>query len=77
MSLSWPWALLGLLAVPLLLAARWWLNRRRKRTALTVSSVADSNTPEVHVRGTQQRGGVEHDLMARPQFGGQFRDRVL
>jgi Ca-activated chloride channel family protein len=40
MSLSWPWALLGLLAVPLLLAARWWLNRRRKRTALTVSSVA-------------------------------------
>ncbi|XVV13904.1 VWA domain-containing protein [Actinoplanes sp. CA-131856] len=40
MSFSWPWALLALLAVPLLLAARWWLNRRRKRTAVTVSSVA-------------------------------------
>jgi Ca-activated chloride channel family protein len=40
MSLSWPWALTALLAVPLLLAARWWLNRRRKRTAITVSSVA-------------------------------------
>jgi Ca-activated chloride channel family protein len=40
MSFSWPWALLALLAVPLLLAARWWLNRRRKRSAVTVSSVA-------------------------------------
>jgi Ca-activated chloride channel family protein len=40
MSLSWPWALLALLAVPLLLVVRWWLNRRRKRTAITVSSVA-------------------------------------
>jgi Ca-activated chloride channel homolog len=40
MSLSWPWALLALLAVPLLLAVRWWLNRRRKRSAITVSSVA-------------------------------------
>ncbi|MFC7527362.1 VWA domain-containing protein [Actinoplanes sp. GCM10030250] len=40
MSLSWPWALLALLAVPLLLVARWWLNRRRKRAAVTVSSVA-------------------------------------
>jgi Ca-activated chloride channel family protein len=40
MSLSWPWALLGLLIVPLLLAARWWFNRRRKRSAVTVSSVA-------------------------------------
>jgi Ca-activated chloride channel family protein len=40
MSLSWPWALLALLAVPVLLAARWWLNRRRRRTAITVSSVA-------------------------------------
>ncbi|WP_430783623.1 VWA domain-containing protein [Actinoplanes sp. G11-F43] len=40
MSLSWPWALLALLAVPLLLTARWWLNRRRKRSAVTVSSVA-------------------------------------
>jgi Ca-activated chloride channel homolog len=40
MSFSWPWALLALLAVPLLLVARWWLNRRRKRSAITVSSVA-------------------------------------
>jgi Ca-activated chloride channel family protein len=40
MSFSWPWALLALLAVPLLLAARWWMNRRRKRNAITVSSVA-------------------------------------
>ncbi|TQS44767.1 VWA domain-containing protein [Cryptosporangium phraense] len=40
MSLHWPWALLALLAVPLLLVARWWFNRRRRRTALQVSSVA-------------------------------------
>ncbi|MEV0897590.1 VWA domain-containing protein [Actinoplanes sp. NPDC049802] len=40
MSLSWPWALLAVLAVPLLLTARWWLNRRRKRAAVTVSSIA-------------------------------------
>jgi Ca-activated chloride channel homolog len=40
MSFSWPWALLALLAVPLLLGLRWWLNRRRKRAAITVSSVA-------------------------------------
>lgn len=40
MSFSWPWALVALLAVPLLLAARWWLNRRRKRSAVVVSSVA-------------------------------------
>jgi len=40
MSFSWPWASLALLAVPLLLAARWWLNRRRKRATVTVSSVA-------------------------------------
>jgi Ca-activated chloride channel family protein len=40
MSFSWPWALLALLAVPLLLVMRWWLNKRRKRTAITVSSVA-------------------------------------
>ncbi|GAA2492734.1 VWA domain-containing protein [Winogradskya humida] len=40
MSFSWPWALLALLAVPLLLALRWWLNRRRKRSAITVSSIA-------------------------------------
>jgi Ca-activated chloride channel family protein len=40
MSFSWPWALVTLLAVPLLLVARWWLNRRRKRSAVVVSSIA-------------------------------------
>ena len=40
MSLSWPWALTALLLVPLLLVFRWWANRRRKRVALRVSSVA-------------------------------------
>jgi Ca-activated chloride channel family protein len=40
MSLSWPWALAALLIVPLLLAFRWWADRRRKRAALRVSSVA-------------------------------------
>jgi len=40
MSFSWPWAMLALLVVPLLPAARWFFNRRRKRTAITVSSVA-------------------------------------
>jgi Ca-activated chloride channel family protein len=40
MSFSWPWALVALLAVPLLPVARWWLNRRRKRSAVTVSSIA-------------------------------------
>ncbi|BCJ39408.1 UPF0353 protein [Actinoplanes ianthinogenes] len=40
MSLSWPWALVALLVVPMLLTARWWFGRRRKRAALTVSSLA-------------------------------------
>jgi Ca-activated chloride channel homolog len=40
MSFHWPWALAALLVVPLLLLARWFLNRRRKRNAVTVSSVA-------------------------------------
>ncbi|MFG1603707.1 VWA domain-containing protein [Actinoplanes sp. NPDC049265] len=40
MSFDWPWALLAVLAVPLLFLARWWFNRRRRRTAITVSSVA-------------------------------------
>ncbi|WP_062350422.1 VWA domain-containing protein [Herbidospora yilanensis] len=39
MSLSWPLALLALLVVPLLLLARWWFDRRRKRSAIGVSSV--------------------------------------
>ncbi|NUT37808.1 MAG: VWA domain-containing protein [Hamadaea sp.] len=40
MSLSWPWALAALLAVPLLFGVRWWANRRRRRVAVRVSSVA-------------------------------------
>ncbi|MFI1991641.1 VWA domain-containing protein [Actinoplanes sp. NPDC020271] len=40
MSLSWPWALLALVTVPLLPAARWWFDRRRRRSAVTVSSIA-------------------------------------
>src|SRR2546430_8871410 len=40
MSLTWPWALLALLAFPLLLGYRWWLRRRRRRGAVRMSSVA-------------------------------------
>jgi Ca-activated chloride channel family protein len=40
MSLSWPWALTAVLALPLLLAYRWWTRRRRRRGAVRVSSVA-------------------------------------
>jgi Ca-activated chloride channel family protein len=39
MSLHWPWALLALLAFPLLLGVRWWLRRRRRRDTVRVSSV--------------------------------------
>jgi Ca-activated chloride channel homolog len=40
MSFSWPWALLTLLALPLLFAA-WWLTRRgRRRAAVRVTSIA-------------------------------------
>jgi Ca-activated chloride channel homolog len=40
MSFSWPWALLALLALPLLLAA-WWLTRRKRRRAtVRVTSIA-------------------------------------
>ena len=40
MSLSWPWALLALLAVPLVVAAWWWTRRRRRRGAVRVTSIA-------------------------------------
>src|SRR5947209_2391270 len=40
MSLTWPWALLALLAFPALLGYRWWTRRRRRRGAVRVSSVA-------------------------------------
>jgi Ca-activated chloride channel family protein len=40
MSLSWPWALLALLVIPLLFAV-WWLSRRRRRRAVVrVTSIA-------------------------------------
>ena len=40
MSFSWPWALLALLILPLLLGA-WWLARRtRKRATVRVTSIA-------------------------------------
>ena len=40
MSLSWPWALLALLALPLVIAAWWWTRRRRRRGAVRVTSIA-------------------------------------
>ena len=40
MSLNWPWALIALLAFPLLLGFRWWTRRRRRREAVRMSSVA-------------------------------------
>jgi Ca-activated chloride channel family protein len=39
MTLSWPWALAALLAVPVLLGYRWWTTRRRRREALLLPSV--------------------------------------
>ena len=40
MSLSWPWALLAFLVIPLVLAV-WWLTRRRRRRAVVrVTSIA-------------------------------------
>src|SRR6266550_3413820 len=40
MSLSCPWALLALLAIPLVIAAWWWTRRRRRRGAVRVTSIA-------------------------------------
>jgi Ca-activated chloride channel family protein len=39
MSLTWPWALVALLAFPLLLGLRWWMRWRRRREAVRMSSV--------------------------------------
>ncbi|HEY0932414.1 MAG TPA: VWA domain-containing protein [Trebonia sp.] len=40
MSFTWPWALLALAVLPLLLAAWWQARRRRKRAAVRVTSIA-------------------------------------
>jgi Ca-activated chloride channel family protein len=40
MSLTWPWALIALLAFPLLLGFRWWTRRRRRRETVRMSSLA-------------------------------------
>ncbi|MBV9592242.1 MAG: VWA domain-containing protein [Actinobacteria bacterium] len=40
MSFDWPWALLALLAIPLVLTIAWWSRRRRRRAAVRVTSVA-------------------------------------
>jgi Ca-activated chloride channel family protein len=40
MFLNWPWALIALLAFPLLLAYRWWTRRRRRREAVRMSSLS-------------------------------------
>lgn len=40
MGVEWPWALVGLVAVPLLLAAYVWQLRRRRRRAVRLSSLA-------------------------------------
>ncbi|SDU98667.1 Ca-activated chloride channel family protein [Microlunatus sagamiharensis] len=40
MTLAWPWALLSLLVVPLLLAVAWLGRRRRRAAAVRVTSIA-------------------------------------
>lgn len=40
MSFSWPWALLALLALPLVFTAWWLTRRRRRRTSVRVTSIA-------------------------------------
>jgi Ca-activated chloride channel family protein len=40
MTLAWPWALIALAAFPLMLGFRWWMRRRRRRTAVRVSNLA-------------------------------------
>jgi Ca-activated chloride channel family protein len=38
MTFDWPWALLALLAIPLVLSIAWWWRRRRRRAAVRVTS---------------------------------------
>ncbi|GAA3212148.1 VWA domain-containing protein [Actinocorallia longicatena] len=40
MSFSWPWALSGLLVLPLVFAVWWLTRRRRRRAAVRVTSIA-------------------------------------
>jgi len=40
MSFSWPWALTGLLVIPLIFAFWWWMRSRRRRAAVRVTSIA-------------------------------------
>jgi len=40
MSFSWPWALLSLLVIPLVVAVWWLTRRRRRRAAVRVTSIA-------------------------------------
>ncbi|MFI6540142.1 VWA domain-containing protein [Nonomuraea sp. NPDC050547] len=40
MTFSWPWALLSVLAIPLIFAIREWARRRRRRAAVRVTSLA-------------------------------------
>ncbi|GAA4209980.1 VWA domain-containing protein [Streptosporangium oxazolinicum] len=40
MVFSWPWALLSILVIPLILAIREWARRRRRRAAVRVTSIA-------------------------------------
>ncbi|TVZ06996.1 VWA domain-containing protein [Trebonia kvetii] len=40
MSFSWPWALLTLVVIPLIFAARWLARRGRRRAAVRVTSIA-------------------------------------
>ncbi|WP_329084448.1 MULTISPECIES: VWA domain-containing protein [unclassified Streptosporangium] len=40
MVFSWPWALLSILVIPLILVIREWARRRRRRAAVRVTSIA-------------------------------------
>jgi Ca-activated chloride channel homolog len=40
MTFSWPWALLSLLVIPLVCGTLWLLRRRRRRSAVRVTSIA-------------------------------------
>jgi Ca-activated chloride channel homolog len=40
MSFAWPWALWVLATIPLVLGIAWWSQRRRRRAAVRVTSVA-------------------------------------